>query len=342
MNAVSFLSRYAKSLSGGPPASHTVRQGALLILGAVFAGYTATAFPPQFLKLFEKPWMQYIVFLVLFSSNYWGESSLPKMYVFLDALLFTILLQMAIHFAKKAYKTEDSDEVLLEQPIDIELEDDEIPQVEVVEKKVPVPSESEFELVIVHGASWCGWSKKQMEEFGKIKGELERNGVSVREVEDRSPEGQQLAKQFGIDGFPASLVFKNRELVNKIGGYKPADALIGEVMSLKSGKQPAEPREAPRAGGEQGVELVIVHGASWCGWSKKQMDEFQAIKSGLEQKGVKVREVEDKSPEGQKMSQQFGIDGYPGSLVFKNGNLVDKIGGYKPANALIQQVSSHL
>ena len=41
-------------------------------------------------------------------------------------------------------------------------------------------------------------------------------------------------------------------------------------------------------------------------------------------------------------NKQFKIDGYPGSLVFKDGNLVDKIGGYKPANALIQQVLSHL
>jgi thiol-disulfide isomerase/thioredoxin len=339
MNVVNFLSRYAKSLAGGPPASHTVRQGALLVLGAVFAGYTATAFPPQFLKLFEKPWMQYIIFLVLFSSNYWGESGLPKLYVFLDALLFTVLLQVAIHFSKKAYQQEDSNDTeQVLQPIEPEVElveDDEIPEVEVVQTEAPLNG-GKMELVIVHGASWCGWSKKQMDEFDAIKGELERNGVSVRQVEDKTPEGQQLSKQFGVDGFPASLVFNNRELVNKIGGYKPANALVAEVLQLKNGGQ------EPQAPQQKGAELVIVHGASWCGWSKKQMDEFPSIKSALESKGVKVREVEDRSPEGQKMSKQFGIDGYPGSLVFKNGNLVDKIGGYKPANALVQQVLSKL
>ena len=174
--------------------------------------------------------MQYLVFLVLFNQNYWSETGFPRLYVFLDALLFTILLQVAIHLAKKAYQSKDADEVVLEQPVDIELEDDdEIPQVEVVEKRAP--AQGDIELVIVHGASWCGWSKKQMDEFPAIKSALEQKNVSVREVEDKTPEGQKMSQQFEIDGYPGSLVFKDGNLVDKIGGYKPANALIQQVLS---------------------------------------------------------------------------------------------------------------
>ena len=342
MSLLALVSKYAKSLAGGPPSAHTVRQSAQLILGAVFAGYTATAFPPKFLKMFEKPWAQFLVFLVLFNQSYWNETGFPRWYALLDALIFTVLLQTAIYFAKKAYPSEEESveqEIVFEN--DLVEDDSNVPEVDVVPVENQEPSEQQngFELVVVHASSWCGWSKKQMEEFPQIKGELERNGVSVREVEDNSQEGQQLAKQFRVDGFPASLVFKGRDLVNKIGGYRPASAMVKEVLSLKNNNNQPKPSNG---GNKQGVELVVVHASSWCGWSKKQMEEYPSIKSALQQKNVAVREVEDSSEEGKQLARQFGIDGYPGSLVFKNGELVDKVGGYKPADAMVQQFSRHL
>ena len=60
--------KYIKSLAGGPPASHSVRQAMQLILGAVFAGYTATALPAGFLKLFEHPVVQFGTFFLLFNQ----------------------------------------------------------------------------------------------------------------------------------------------------------------------------------------------------------------------------------------------------------------------------------
>jgi len=103
------LFKYLESLGGGPPASHTVRQGAQLILGAVFAGYTATAFPPQFLKLFETPLMQLFIFFILFYQNYWNQKGFPKWYIVLDAVLFTAFLQGAIYLARKYYSENESE-----------------------------------------------------------------------------------------------------------------------------------------------------------------------------------------------------------------------------------------
>ena len=344
MRLLGLLSKYARSLQGGEPSAHTVRQAVQLVIGAVFAGYTVTAFPPQFLKLFEKPVMQFFVFLVLFNQNYWsGSKGFPRWYVLLDALLFTAVIQTAIYFAKKYY-AEQNNELDNEEPIELPDEDmeEELPRVEVVPKEPEQAQqaqqaqqgngENDYELIIVHGASWCGWSKKQMEEFETIKGQLQNNNVSVRAVEDKSDEGKMFSQQFKISGYPASLLFNNKQLVKTISGYRPTDVLVKEVVGL------TKPTEGFSDGG---LQLIIVHASSWCGWSKKQMEEYSAIKSELESKGVSCKEVEDSSDEGQQLSRQYDIDGYPGSLILKNGQLVDKVPGYKPKDALVQLVLKH-
>ena len=103
------LLQYLGSLAGGPPASHTVRKGAQLILGSVFAGYTATAFPPEFLKLFEHPLLQFFIFFILFYQNYWNQQGFPKWYIMLDAALFTAFLQTSIYVTRKFYSKNESE-----------------------------------------------------------------------------------------------------------------------------------------------------------------------------------------------------------------------------------------
>ena len=44
---------------------HNVKAALQLVIGAVFAGYTATQFPPEFLKLFERPLAQFMIFFLL-------------------------------------------------------------------------------------------------------------------------------------------------------------------------------------------------------------------------------------------------------------------------------------
>ena len=232
-----------------------------------------------------------------------------------------------LYITQYIFNADQSNELENEEPVELPVEvemEEELPQVEVVPKeRKPEPAqqaqqakgENDYELIIVHGASWCGWSKKQMEEFETIKGQLQNNNVSVRAVEDKSDEGKMFSQQFKISGYPASLLFNNKQLVKTISGYRPTDVLVKEVVGL------TKPTEGFSDGG---LQLIIVHASSWCGWSKKQMEEYSAIKSELESKGVSCKEVEDSSDEGQQLSRQYDIDGYPGSLILKNGQLVDK------------------
>ena len=99
---LSLLRQYFRSLSGGPPASHRFDSTFLLMVGSVFAGYTATAFPEQFLKKFEHPIIQFIIFYILALSTSTSKDSI-KILAIGDALLTTILFQSSVYLANKYY-----------------------------------------------------------------------------------------------------------------------------------------------------------------------------------------------------------------------------------------------
>lgn len=93
--------KYFKSAMGGPPQDHHFIESIQLIIGACFAGYTVTHLPPKFLELFERPYVQFIVFYILFNTSH--GSSISKVWVFVDALLFTLVINIAIYLIKRGY-----------------------------------------------------------------------------------------------------------------------------------------------------------------------------------------------------------------------------------------------
>ena len=113
---------YLNSISGGKPDSHRFDNTILLMVAAVFAGYTATALPADFLKLFESPIVQFIVFYIIGITSYGG--GMPPggkgfgpfkvfwagPYVFLDAILVVCIMQLAVFLLRKWYKEDEDDE----------------------------------------------------------------------------------------------------------------------------------------------------------------------------------------------------------------------------------------
>ena len=109
------LPQYLKSISGGEPSSHRFDNTILLMCAAIFAGYTATALPKKFLKLFQNPIVQFIVFYIIGITSYGG--SMPPggkgfgpfkvfwagPYVFLDAILVVCLMQLLIFITRMIY-----------------------------------------------------------------------------------------------------------------------------------------------------------------------------------------------------------------------------------------------
>ena len=103
------IKKYFISLSGGPPAYHRADSTLLLMVGSVFAGYTATAFPDKFLKKFENPILQFVVFLILGLSTSLNGSNV-KLYVIGDAIITTIIFQILIYISKKYADNQENSE----------------------------------------------------------------------------------------------------------------------------------------------------------------------------------------------------------------------------------------
>ncbi len=99
------LGKYITSILGGPPRDHGPINATQLVIGACMAGYTVTHLPADFLKLFEHPVAQYLVFFILFNTSH-GDNT-PKMWAFMDALLLTLSVNAVIYIIQNAYKKEE-------------------------------------------------------------------------------------------------------------------------------------------------------------------------------------------------------------------------------------------
>jgi len=95
------LNNYIKSLQGGPPEEHHAFKTFLLIVGAVFAGYTASQFPPKFLLFFSTPLGQFSIFMILGLGLYQTKNI---EFVVYDSILYVILLQILQYISKEIYE----------------------------------------------------------------------------------------------------------------------------------------------------------------------------------------------------------------------------------------------
>lgn len=111
---------------------------------------------------------------------------------------------------------------------------------------------------------------------------------------------------------------------------------VGSIMGAASAVASTEEASKGTA------KVVVVHGASWCGWSKKMMSEFGNTKKALAAHGIQVEAVEDKSSEGKQLSQEHNIDGYPTSIVYKDGKVIGKVGGYRKSDDMVKEVKKHM
>mgnify|MGYP000123770583 CR=1 FL=1 len=116
---------YIKSLLGGRPFSHRADQTFFLIVGAVFAGYTAKSLHIDFLKNFENPFIQFLIFYMIGISSYsgkmppggWGFAGWKVLwagpYVFFDSLFAVILFQLLVYISHYYYEKKNEEYILL-------------------------------------------------------------------------------------------------------------------------------------------------------------------------------------------------------------------------------------
>ena len=93
--------KYFSSAMGGlKESNHSWKIGFQLLMASVFAGYTATALPAEFLKLFEHPILQFCVFYVMFNQMH---ENAPTGWIFMDGVLSVLLVQGLLYVTRRLY-----------------------------------------------------------------------------------------------------------------------------------------------------------------------------------------------------------------------------------------------
>lgn len=79
--------------------------------------------------------------------------------------------------------------------------------------------------------------------------------------------------------------------------------------------------------------------APWCGPCKMIAPVLEELDAEL---GEKLKIVKINVDENQEVASKFGIMSIPTLLLFKDGELVDKVVGFQPKEALEARINSHL
>jgi thioredoxin 1 len=78
--------------------------------------------------------------------------------------------------------------------------------------------------------------------------------------------------------------------------------------------------------------------APWCGPCKMIAPVLEELDSEM---GDKVKIVKLDVDENQETAAKFGVMSIPTLLVFKNGEVVDKVVGFQPKEALAEVLNKH-
>ena len=93
---------YTKSFSSNTRFEH-LSKSVQLIIGAVLAGYTAQTIPPTYMQYASHPVGQFFIYFLLFNQSH--ESNTPTKWIILDALLFTLAINLILFMIKKHHES---------------------------------------------------------------------------------------------------------------------------------------------------------------------------------------------------------------------------------------------
>jgi thioredoxin 1 len=85
--------------------------------------------------------------------------------------------------------------------------------------------------------------------------------------------------------------------------------------------------------------VLVDFWAEWCGPCRMVGPVLEQIAA---EQGGKLKIVKLNVDENQQTPQQFGVTGIPTMMLFKDGQLVERIVGFMPKPALMKKLEPHL
>ncbi len=129
-------------------------------------------------------------------------------------------------------------------------------------------------------------------------------------------------------------------MIGKGTFFKQVALVAGAFLSIVSAASSAEINwrdvDSGMKEGKQAHKYVLADVyTDWCGFCKKlDRDTFSnpELSQFISEKFVPVKAKADDSGAGQKLKNDYGVEGYPCALVFDpDGNLIGRIIGFKDA-----------
>lgn len=90
---------------------------------------------------------------------------------------------------------------------------------------------------------------------------------------------------------------------------------------------------------EQGNTVLVDFWAPWCGPCKMIAPVLEELDKEIGDKMTIAKVNVDDNPE---TSGRFGVMSIPTLMVFKNGEVVDKLVGFQPKEQLLKALEKHL
>lgn len=90
---------------------------------------------------------------------------------------------------------------------------------------------SELPVLVDFWAPWCGPCRMMAPVLDELSDEM-GDKLKVVKVDVEDADNQSLAMQYQIQSIPSMKLFKNGQIAHEFVGFRPKDALAGELSSL--------------------------------------------------------------------------------------------------------------
>lgn len=175
-------------------------------------------------------------------------------------------------------------------------------------------------------APWCGHCQQLVPEYAAAAKELKKDGIRIGKVD--ATKETELAKEHLVSGYPTLKLFKKGQPVEDYSGARNAKALV-EYMRMHSDPNYKPPPSAVLVLTANNFtktvksnDLILVEFyAPWCRHCKALEPEFEGAAQSLLSHGIPSAKVD--GPEEKTLADEYGVNGYPTLMVFRNGRQFD-------------------